>query len=256
MSSTAADNNNNKKRPRAFLDIDIGDPEEHERQRQAHARFLAFWEKDGVRIYGAPPPPAALDAALRETLLEAYASSSANGDALPALADPPPSLRAGRIVVELFQEEAPKAVQNFLALVRGDVISKAQKRPLHYKGNRFHRVVSGFVAQAGVMNERLGTGESSFPGGGTFQDDKAALKLRHDALGVLSMANSGKSHTNTSQFFFTLSAKGAPALDGKHVVFGRVVEGAEVLAKIDAAAGAEDGKPPRAVVAIADCGVL
>jgi cyclophilin family peptidyl-prolyl cis-trans isomerase len=246
---------NNKKRPRAYLDIDIGDPEEHARQVQAHERFLQFWKNDG-HIYGAPPPPAQLDDALKETLLEAYASSSKSPGAEPARADPPESLSAGRIVVELYAEEAPKAVQNFLALLRGSVVSKTQKKPLHYKGNRFHRVVKGFVAQAGIMNERLGTGESSFPGGAPFQDDKAALKLKHDGAGVLSMANSGKAHTNTSQFFFTLSEKGAPALDGKHVVFGRVVEGLAVLRKIDEAAGDEDGKPPREVVAIADCGEL
>jgi cyclophilin family peptidyl-prolyl cis-trans isomerase len=254
MATAATDTK--KKRPRVFLDIDIGDPDEHARQAAAHARFLAFWREDGVKIYGAPPPPAELDAALRETLLEAYASSAprAATEAGDARAEPPDSLRAGRLVCELYADEAPKAVQNFLALVRGSATSKAQKKPLCYKGVRFHRVVRGFVAQAGVMNERLGTGESSFPGNAPFQDDKAALKLKHDGVGVLSMANAGKPHTNTSQFFFTLSEKGAPALDGRHVVFGRVVEGAGVLARIDAEAGAADGEPPRAVVAIADCG--
>jgi peptidylprolyl isomerase len=250
------------KRPRVFLDIDIGDLDAHARDAAAHTRFLAFWSDQGVKIYGAPPPPAALDDALRETLLEAYAgdpSASAGGE---ARADPPASLRAGRLVLELFPEEAPKAVQNFLALVDGSPTSKAQKRPLCYRANRFHRVVKGFVAQAGVMNERLGTGESSFPGNGPFQDDKGGLRLKHDRAGVLSMANGGRPNTNTSQFFLTLAP--APALDGKHVVFGRVVEGGEggeggglaLLRRIDEEAGAPDGQAPGAVVAIGDCGAL
>lgn len=235
-----------KKRPRVYLDIDIGDPEAHARDTASHERFLAF-RRDKESIYGSDP----------DTLLEAFASDPAASAAGPALPNPPPTLRAGRLVLELFPEEAPKAVQNFRALVRGGVQSKVQKGvELGYKKNTFHRVVSGFVAQAGVMNARLGTGESSFPGGAPFQDDKPALKLKHDGLGVLSMANSGKPHTNTSQFFLTLSEKGAPQLDGKHVVFGRVVEGLEVLARVDAEAGTEDGKPPRAIVTISDCGEL
>jgi cyclophilin family peptidyl-prolyl cis-trans isomerase len=245
-----------KKRPRVYLDIDIGDPEAHARDAAAHARFLAFWSDQGVKIYGAPPPPAALDAALKETLLESYGADPAASAAGEARADAPASLRAGRLVLELFSDESPKAVANFLALLGGKVVSKAQKRPLSYRSNRFHRVVKGFVAQAGVMN-RLGTGESSFPGNGPFQDDKGGLKLKHDAAGTLSMANGGKAHTNTSQFFLALGPA-APALDGKHVVFGRVVgaEGLALLRRIDEEAGAPDGQPPRAVVSIGDCGEL
>jgi peptidylprolyl isomerase len=254
MSASAS---SHKKRPRVFLSIEIGDPEAYQAAAASHERFLSFWRARGAQ-YGAPPPPAQLDAASQDLLLEAYASDPASSAAGPALPNPPPTLRAGRLVLELYPEEAPKAVANFLALVRGGVASKLQKGTvLGYRSGRFHRVVRGFVAQAGIMNARLGTGESSFPGGGAFQDDKLGLKLRHDGLGVLSMANGGKPHTNTSQFFLTLSPEGAPQLDGKHVVFGRVVEGAEeVLGRIDAEAGTEDGKPPRAVVVIADCGEL
>lgn len=246
---------------RVWLDIDIGDPEAHARESAAHARFLAWWADQGVKIYGAPPPPAPLDDALKETLLEAYGSDPAASAGGPARADPPASLRAGRLVLELFPDESPKAVTNFLALINGTAVSKAQKRPLTYRGNRFHRVVKGFVAQAGVMNERLGTGESSFPGNGPFQDDKGGLKLKHDGVGVLSMANGGKAHSNTSQFFLTLGPS-APALDGKHVVFGRVVldEGGDgglaLLRRIDEEAGAPDGPAPRCVVSIGDCGEL
>lgn len=86
--------------------------------------------------------------------------------------------------------------------------------------------------------------------GGKFNDEKPGLKLKHDGRGLLSMANSGK-NSNTSQFFITLGAQ--PKLDGKHVVFGRVVEGLSVLEAIEAAAGDDDGPPTHRVV-ISDCG--
>ena len=93
-------------------------------------------------------------------------------------------------------------------------------------------------------------GESIY--GMKFNDEKPGLKLKHDAPGVLSMANSGK-NSNSSQFFLTLAP--APQLDGKHVVFGRCVEGLDVLARIDREAASETGVP-RVPVTIADCGTF
>lgn len=87
--------------------------------------------------------------------------------------------------------------------------------------------------------------------GGKFNDEKAGLKLKHDARGLLSMANSGK-NSNTSQFFITLDK--APKLDGKHVPFGRVTsDSMHVLTKLEAAAADTDG-PPKHRVVISDCG--
>ncbi|KFM23630.1 Peptidyl-prolyl cis-trans isomerase cypE [Auxenochlorella protothecoides] len=76
--------------------------------------------------------------------------------------------------------------------------------------------------------------------GKPFNDEKGGLKLKHDAAGIVSMANSGK-NSNTSQFFLTLGP--APACDGKHTVFGRVVEGLPILQRIDALAASKDGDP-------------
>lgn len=87
---------------------------------------------------------------------------------------------------------------------------------------------SGFVAQGGDFVRGDGSGGDSIYGG-KFNDDKAALKLKHDAAGVVAMANSGK-NTNSCQFYITLAP--APACDGKHVVFGKVVEGMEVITRI------------------------
>ncbi|KAI9022353.1 cyclophilin-like domain-containing protein [Hyaloraphidium curvatum] len=190
--------------------------------------------------------------ALAETLPEAYRLDPAAMAAGEPALEPPAPLRAGRIVVEVFEKECPKAAANFLSLVRGGTVSTVLKKELAYKGNRFHRIVRGFVAQAGVMNDKTGAGESVY--GGTFNDDKAGLKMKHDAPGVLGMANSGKPNTNTSQFYLTFGKD--ERLDGKHVVFGRVVEGIEVLRMIEEEAAKEDGKPPKAVIAIADCGGL
>jgi peptidylprolyl isomerase len=122
---------------------------------------------------------------------------------------------------------------------------------LHFKGCPFHRIQSGFVAQGGDVTRFDGSGGESIYGK-KFNDEKDALKLKHDAPGVVAMANSGK-NSNSSQFFVTLQK--APQCDGKHVVIGRVTpEGLPVVAAI-AAAGSASGAPAVMVV-VADCGVL
>lgn len=161
----------------------------------------------------------------------------------------PASIRAGRLVIELNEDAAPKAVANFRCLCTGEKgVGKGSGKPLHYKGSTFHRIVrlaffvcstraasspfpcynSGFVAQGGDFVRGDGSGGDSIYGG-KFNDDKAALKLKHDAAGIVAMANSGK-NTNSCQFYITLAP--APACDGKHVVFGRVVEGMDVVTRI------------------------
>ena len=116
----------------------------------------------------------------------------------------------GEIVVDLFQEQAPRTVNNFvfLALHR------------YYDGVPFHRVLEDFMAQTG---DPTGTGRGG--PGYTFADEFAD-GLQHDARGTLSMANAGP-NTNGSQFFITFGA--TPWLDGRHAVFGRVIEGEGVL---------------------------
>jgi|EP00505_MAST-04D_sp_SCG-Rhode-Island_P001024 peptidylprolyl isomerase len=156
-----------------------------------------------------------------------------------------------RIKIKLWHDIAPLACENFRALCTGEKGKGKSGRPLHFKGSPFHRIVSGFVAQGGDISTGTGAGgESIF--GKKFNDDKAGLKKKLNKRGLVAMCNTGK-NTNTSQFFFTFVP--CPKLDGKHVVFGEVVEGIDVLDAIEAAGSAGEGKPTVPVI-IADCGVL
>ncbi|TKY62409.1 Peptidyl-prolyl cis-trans isomerase CYP63 [Spatholobus suberectus] len=152
-----------------------------------------------------------------------------------------------RIVIQLFASIVPKAAENFRALCTGEKgIGESTGKPLHYKGTSFHRIIRGFMAQGGDFSKGNGTGGESIYGG-KFADEN--FKLTHDGPGVLSMANSGP-NTNGSQFFITF--KRQPHLDGKHVVFGKVVNGMDILKKIEQV-GTSDGKPTQPVK-IVDCG--
>ena len=119
----------------------------------------------------------------------------------------------GAIVIELYNDEAPKTVANFIKLAKQGF----------YDGIIFHRVIPGFMIQGGDP-----TGTGSGGPGYTFADE-ISPNLRHDVPGILSMANSGP-NTNGSQFFITLAA--TRWLDGKHAIFGRVVEGQTVVEQI------------------------
>ncbi|EFJ38343.1 hypothetical protein SELMODRAFT_74823 [Selaginella moellendorffii] len=146
------------------------------------------------------------------------------------------SHKVGRIVMELYSDTTPKTAENFRCLCTGEKGVGKRGKPLCFKGTPFHRVVPEFVAQAGDVIEGNGTsGESIY--GPKFQDE--SFERKHTGPGILSMANAGP-NTNSSQFFITLGA--APWLDGKHVVFGRVVDGMNVLKAIEAAATL-GGKP-------------
>ncbi len=131
----------------------------------------------------------------------------------------------GDIVIQLYEDKAPKTVGNFIGLATGakewfDPKSKEKiKRPL-YNGTIFHRVIPGFMIQGG---DPLGIGV----GGPGFRfEDEFHPDLKHSKAGILSMANSGP-NTNGSQFFIT--HKATPWLDGRHSVFGEVVKGQEVI---------------------------
>ncbi|MED6106778.1 hypothetical protein PIB30_007808 [Stylosanthes scabra] len=152
-----------------------------------------------------------------------------------------------RIVIQLFAGVVPKTAENFRALCTGEKgIGASTAKPLHYKGTSFHRIIKGFMAQGGDFSRGNGTGGESIYGG-KFADEN--FKLSHDGPGFLSMANSG-ANTNGSQFFITF--KRQPHLDGKHVVFGKVVSGMDILKKIELV-GSSDGKPVQPVKII-DCG--
>ena len=155
---------------------------------------------------------------------------------------------AGRITMQLFADVVPKTAENFRALCTGEKGVGKSGKPLHFKGSSFHRVINEFMAQGGDFTAGNGTGGESIYGA-KFADENFLVK--HTKRGDLSMANAGP-NTNGSQFFLCFIP--CAWLDGKHCVFGQVIDGFPVLDALESV-GSGSGQT-RAPCVIADCGQL
>lgn len=152
----------------------------------------------------------------------------------------------GKIIIELFNDKVPKTAENFRMLCTGEKKEGRSGKQMHYKGCKFHRIISNFLIQSGDFIANDGTQNESIYGP-KFEDENFSVK--HSEPGMVSMANGGR-NSNGSQFFITYIP--TPWLDGRHVVFGKVVEGMDIVEKIQAC-GSSNGAPTKTVI-IKDCG--
>eukprot|EP00931_Biecheleriopsis_adriatica_P087916 TRINITY_DN62317_c0_g1_i1.p1 TRINITY_DN62317_c0_g1~~TRINITY_DN62317_c0_g1_i1.p1 ORF type:complete len:393 (+),score=94.65 TRINITY_DN62317_c0_g1_i1:46-1179(+) len=153
-----------------------------------------------------------------------------------------------RIEIELFTKSYPRTAENFRALCTGEKGKGKSGKSLTFKDSKFHRIIPGFMCQGGDFTNGDGTGGESIYGE-KFNDEWTNGYITHSKAGLLSMANAGR-NTNGSQFFITLAA--CTHLDGKHVIFGQVTDGMDVVKKMSSM-GSGGGGVKKAVTVV-DCG--
>lgn len=224
-----------------FLDIDIN------HSREAYARAADFVDATNLRYNFSSKNIAELGGRERESIKEFYNNDFDWSTKGPIITKPQ---LACRIIIELFEQSSPLACENFEALCLGNKgLAKSSNMPLSYKNVKFHRIIPGFIAQGGDFVFQNGSGGESI-WGKKFKDERGGLSRKHDKAGIVSMCNGGK-NSNTSQFFFTFVP--CPQLDGKHVVFGQIVSGMEVLDAMSvAAAAAAAGSEPAVSSGVVD----
>jgi len=206
------------------------------------AKMVKKWEPEGSKKRKKYPTREALDAWLEKQCKKSKNAGLKNRS-LPQVFF---SMKVGdkdvgKIVMQLRFDVTPKTCENFKALCTGE-------KGFGYKDSSFHRVIPGFMCQGGDFTNHNGTGGKSIYGE-KFEDEN--FDLSHTGTGILSMANAGK-NTNGSQFFIC-TAK-TSHLDGKHVVFGKVIVGQKVVDAIEQV-GSGSGKTSEKVT-VADCGVM
>lgn len=168
-----------------------------------------------------------------------------------ALGDGDNAVNLGRIKLELFINDCPKTAENFRQFCTGEYIQKSNEQPIGYKNSIFHRVMKDFMIQGGDFMNNNGTGKMSIYGTQTFPDENFIHK--HNQPGMLSCANSGP-NTNGCQFFITCGK--ADWLDGKHCVFGKVLDASSMLTVRKIENSPVSGTEPRIPIRIIECGEL
>ncbi|CAE8640745.1 unnamed protein product [Polarella glacialis] len=198
-----------------FLDIDV------DGELAAYQIGKAFVEANDIKYSLSSKDVLALGGSEVARLPELFESDYEWSQKGRALFKPP----VQRVIIELFEKDSPTACQNFKAFCTGEKgRSKESGKDMHYKGVPFHRIIKDFMMQGGDFVTHTGAGGESCFGKKCFKDDAGGLKMKHDVRGVVSMSNTGK-NSNTCQFFIAFAE--LKQLNGKHVVFGRIVEGLE-----------------------------
>lgn len=250
-----------------WIDIGMGDAEEHRLCTQRFERFEKYVREKGAAQIGREVPTGAeATAAMSEEELEMLSdmfSADPSGEENPVRMRPA-SLLAGRLVIELDSAGCPRAAENFRCMCTGEKgTSRSSGKSLHLKSSPFHRVESGFVMQGGDTIKGDGSCAESIYGMKFGKDEAAGLRSKHEPMGTLAMANAGKPNSSSGQWYLTIAADGDKSdslkklkkLDGKHVVFGRVVEGLDVLRRVANEASTPSGTP-RVDVWVMDCGQM